>query len=223
MDKNEIIIGRQVEKGDYKIEEQYKMVGRRHARLFRKPDGVYIEDLDSANGTFVNGKSVKLKRITNADKIMLGGANYYELNLEKVLKMMPMSDKDFHEAFLRLKKIYEHYQTESGNLQTKGQTEMMTKRMLPTMLVGSLTAIASALGGGAAVAIIGGVLTVVVFLIASKMASESAKKMREKTNQLNENFELDYVCPACGISFRGKSWEFLKRDGKCPACKRTFQ
>lgn len=227
MEKNEILIGREVPKDDFLIDKQYVSVGRKHARIIRKPDGIYIEDLDSANGTFVNGKSVSLKKINASDKIMLGGINYYELKLDDILKLLPISDVEFQTKFLELKQVYDDYQYESNRLQTKGQEDMMTKRMLPTMLLGSFTGIITLLAGNniiqrLSIAIIGGILTVVVFLVATKMASNSTKNMREKLAQLNEQFELDYVCPACGMSFRGKSWEFHKRSGKCPACHREF-
>ena len=227
MEKNEIILGREAGKGDYLIDKQYTSVGRRHARIIRKLDGIYIEDLNSANGTFVNGKAVNLKKINKSDRITLGGVDYYTLNLDSVLKLLPMSDQEFQNSFLQLKKTYDNYQSESNRLQTEGQADMMTKRMLPTMLLGTFTGIATLLVGNnlterLLIAIGGGILTVVVFLVATKMASNSTKKMREKLAQLNENFELDYVCPACGVSYRGRSWEFLKKAGKCPACQREF-
>ena len=226
MDKKEVIIGRQVERGDYQVDEQYKSVGRKHARLLRKQDGLYIEDLDSSNGTFVNGKSVKLKRINVTDRIMLGGQDYYELNIAKALKLLPISNSEFREGFMRLKGVYDTYQTESTNLQMKGQ-DMMTKRMLPSMIMGVITGVLTALVGNdagvkTAIGITGSLVTVSAFFIISKVIKDNTIKNREKTNQLNENFELDYVCPACGVSFRGRSWEFLNRDGKCPACKREF-
>ena len=227
MVKNEILIGREVAKGEYLVDKQYISVGRKHARIIRKSDGIYIEDLDSANGTYVNGKSVSLKKINSSDKITLGGSNYYELNLEKVLKLLPISDQEFQSRFQQLKKVYDDYQSESNHLQTKGQEDMMTKRMLPTMLLGTFTGIITLLVGNTlfqrlSIAIIGGILTVVVFMVATKMASKSTQNMREKLNRLNENFEIEYVCPACGVSFRGKSWEFLKRTGKCAVCQREF-
>ena len=227
MTKKEIFIGREVAKGDLLIDKQYTSVGRKHARILRKPDGIYIEDLNSANGTFVNGKSVSLKKISASDKITLGGANSYELNIGKLLKMLPIADEEYQNRFRQLKHVYDDYQTESNRLQTKGQEDMMTKRMLPTTLLGTFTGIITLLVGNnliqrLSIAIIGGVLTVVVFLVATKMASKSTKEMREKINLLNENFELDYVCPACGISFRGRSWEFLNKTGKCTACQRNF-
>jgi len=228
MEMNEIFIGREVDKNGYSVDKEYVLVGRKHARITRKPDGIYIEDLDSANGTFVNGKSVNLKKIKATDKITLGGVDYYELKLEKVLKLLPVSDEEFRRKFLQLKQVYDDYQTESTRLQTQGQEDMMTKRMLPTMLVGVFTGIFTAFIGNEAsvkiaIAIGGGILTVVVFLVATKMASKSSKTMKEKLNQLNENFELEYVCPACGLSFRGRSWKALNNAGKCPACQREFR
>ena len=46
MEKNEILIGREVEKGEYLIDKQYALIGRKHARIIRKSDGIYVEDLD---------------------------------------------------------------------------------------------------------------------------------------------------------------------------------
>jgi len=185
MEKDEILIGREVEKGEFLIDNQYVSIGRKHARIIRKPDGIYIEDLDSAHGTFVNGKPVNLKKITASDKITLGGIDYYELNMEKALKMLPISDEEFQSKFLQLKQVYDDYQAESNRLQTKGQEDMMTKRMLPTMLTGTFTGILTLLVGNnlierLSIAVIGGIITVAVFLIATKMASKSTQIMREK-------------------------------------------
>ena len=228
--KNEILIGRQVDKGDFQVDEQYKAVGRKHARIIRKHDGLYLEDLDSSNGTFVNGKSIKIKRVNTNDRIFLGGVSHYELNLDKVISLMPMSDDELRQGFLYLKEVYDNYQTDSSNQQTKGQEDMMTKRMLPTMLMGVVTTILTVIVSGGdeksnapmIIGVLGAILTVFVFIIATKMASRSSRIMKERLNQLNEDFELEYVCPACGFSLKGKSWEFLNKQGKCMACKREW-
>ncbi len=42
-------------------------VSRRHARIHREPDGFVLQDLDSANGTFLNGE-----RVTTATRLRIG-------------------------------------------------------------------------------------------------------------------------------------------------------
>lgn len=51
------IIGKSGKSSDYKLEEQF--ISRVHARIYEEMDGYYIEDLNSSNGTFVNGEKLK--------------------------------------------------------------------------------------------------------------------------------------------------------------------
>ncbi|WP_291528410.1 FHA domain-containing protein [Bacteroides sp. UBA939] len=227
MEKNEILIGRQVDKGDFIVEEKYKSVGRLHAKITLKANGVYIEDLDSLHGTYINGSRVRSKKINRSDVVSLGGPDYYLLNINEVLRKLPLSDEEFSLKVSELKDIYNDYQSESNRLQSKMQEDMMTKRMLPTILLGAVTTLATIFVGHDSetktiIAIGGAILSILMFVLATKWASKSSREMKEKLNRLNEKFELDYVCPACGAPYRGKSWEFVRRSGKCPACKREF-
>src|SRR4029078_1792194 len=55
------------------------LVSRRHAVLTVEPEGVFIEDLGSRNGVFLNGQRVERRmRVTDGDTIRIGGQ---ELNL----------------------------------------------------------------------------------------------------------------------------------------------
>ena len=221
----EILIGRRVPDGNFTTPDTFNRVSRVHAKITRNEKGIFIEDLDSSNGTYVNGVRIVSKQVTLHDRISLGGTNHYILNLNDILALMPMSDHEFSRKFQNPKYIYESYQEESNRLQTGGQESMTTKRMGPTMILGALTGIMSAIAtdnARAAIGICGGLLTIIVFIFANKWASNSNKQNKERLTRLNEQFELDYVCPACGTSLRGRSWEFLRRAGKCPACQRHF-
>lgn len=55
---------------DIVIESPY--VSARHALIKKRGNKFYIEDLNSTNGTFVNGKRVRIARIKNGDIITLG-------------------------------------------------------------------------------------------------------------------------------------------------------
>ena len=47
-------------------------VSGHHARIFRAGDWFLIEDLDSLNGTFVNGKMIKESPLKNGDEVLIG-------------------------------------------------------------------------------------------------------------------------------------------------------
>jgi pSer/pThr/pTyr-binding forkhead associated (FHA) protein len=47
-------------------------VSSNHARVELKNDGVYISDLDSKNGTFVNGHTITTSRLKDGDEIIIG-------------------------------------------------------------------------------------------------------------------------------------------------------
>lgn len=68
-DKKYIVIGRD-ESCDITIDAA--QVSRKHARLVRTEDGFIVEDLSSANGTFVNGKRIARQRIGPDDWVGLG-------------------------------------------------------------------------------------------------------------------------------------------------------
>ena len=69
IDKAEVSIGRDNSSDIAVLDPE---ISRRHARFIVKTDGVYIEDLGSTNGTFLNGVRLSApKRLANGDLITL--------------------------------------------------------------------------------------------------------------------------------------------------------
>ncbi len=68
LDKPQLIIGRSLQ-ADIVIESS--QVSKKHAQLNIKNQGVYLTDLNSRNGTFVNGVQVHQQIIKESDKITL--------------------------------------------------------------------------------------------------------------------------------------------------------
>jgi pSer/pThr/pTyr-binding forkhead associated (FHA) protein len=65
----EIIVGRSSDLDMVLVED---MVSRKHARINMQPDGIWIEDLGSTNGTFVNGEKIKKAKLKEGDRVLIG-------------------------------------------------------------------------------------------------------------------------------------------------------
>lgn len=68
--ENEFVIGSSREGTDYQLDEIG--VSRRHVRFYQKQDDVICEDLQSTNGTRVNGKKIKEAVLNDGDWIQIG-------------------------------------------------------------------------------------------------------------------------------------------------------
>jgi len=52
-----------------------RQVSRQHIRIFKEDDAYYVEDLESRNGTWINGQQLKgMRRLYDGDKIQLAMA-----------------------------------------------------------------------------------------------------------------------------------------------------
>lgn len=70
LEEGEVLVGRSSECG---IQVLVENVSRKHARIFYRNDEYHIEDLDSTNGTYVNGIRVVKCALRNSDHIEIGG------------------------------------------------------------------------------------------------------------------------------------------------------
>ncbi len=68
-EEGEIVIGRSSELDMVLVED---MVSRRHAKITVTNDQIFIQDLGSTNGSFVNGEKIKRARLNEGDRILIG-------------------------------------------------------------------------------------------------------------------------------------------------------
>lgn len=66
---SEIIIGRSSDLSMVLVED---MVSRHHSKITTHNNDLFIEDLGSTNGTFVNGEKISKKRLKEGDRILVG-------------------------------------------------------------------------------------------------------------------------------------------------------
>ncbi|MGQ9518159.1 MAG: FHA domain-containing protein [Anaerolineae bacterium] len=112
LSRPEIIIGRD-ESCDIVLDD--RKVSRRHASIRRQPDGYYITDLQSKNGTFVNGEAVfSPRRLYDGDEIQIAlcyrlafvdaGATV-PLSLEETFRRGLVLDKEARMVYLHQKAL----------------------------------------------------------------------------------------------------------------------
>ena len=199
--------------------------------MYRDPDsGIWIEDLNTKNGTFVNGTTVVRKKVNASDIIMLGGADGHPLNLTQALNKIPLTQQKFQAAFQKLKLIEENYQEKTDHLEVKGEKNRLIIRNLPALILAILTAFLTAFVDENScvrkyIAIIGSLSSLVLFLVSVKRESINRKKLRTELRELEKEYECTYICQSCGSTLKGKSWDYLDQYGKCPNphCGRAFK
>lgn len=73
VDGEKVSIGRHTEKScDLTVPDEDKLVSGMHCHVFRNGDSFVIEDLESRNGTYVNGRKIKRHTLQVGDKIQFG-------------------------------------------------------------------------------------------------------------------------------------------------------
>ena len=92
IDKDAIVLGRDPESDVYLPSEH---ASRSHARVYRANDQTFIEDLSSANGTYVNQEKIKIPvAVTPKDPIKLGDVFIRVAHLSKKPKN-PLDDSSY--------------------------------------------------------------------------------------------------------------------------------
>jgi len=71
LELDEVVIGRAQEA---QLMLDSGAVSRRHARLIRTADSYRIEDLESANGVYVNGERTTQRELADGDSLQIGDA-----------------------------------------------------------------------------------------------------------------------------------------------------
>lgn len=75
--KRSLIVGRSEVKSDLQITTCDKYISGKHLRFLNDESGVYVEDLNSTNGTRVNGRLISTKtRIKRGDILKMGRTEF---------------------------------------------------------------------------------------------------------------------------------------------------
>jgi hypothetical protein len=200
---------------DYVVNDPY--VSRHHALLMRDGKGyLLLEDLDSANGTYVNGSQIVKKRITPTDTVKLG--NNFVLGISEVLK----SRNDYSEEFAALKEVYDNYTKEKIRIQSSNQFKTRLFQAFPFALPGVIGVAIGFMGKGSPVFLgISLLVAICAPTVGIYLGARQSAKIPRQLQDLADQFKIDYVCPKCGTFLGEIPWESLNNKKHCPvsSCK----
>ena len=211
-------------------------VSGQHARLIQcTATSFVLEDLDSKNGTFVNGVRITRKLIDWQDALQLADTNYTVTQLlklryvESIKSTMPDPPKpatigvaselsknalDFTNQFADLKQVFEQYPQLRRNCRNR-EKMIRTGSVILSSIVG-ISAVLST-GGGALIPIMSGAgLSMLIPTLCSTLLSTD-----EKLEIIDKEYRDQYRCPnsACRDPFGTREWEFLAQQKVCRRCQ----
>jgi len=128
-----------------------------------------------------------------------------------------------------LRRISERYNNEKMELESKTATVngLRSCTIIVSMAVGVVPQLMTSKfdfgeNGAFWVAIISiglGVILLVGLLI---LINRFNKKLISRRNKNEHDYAVKYCCPECGVSFRGKIYENILSERKCPKCKTEY-
>lgn len=216
-------------------------ISGQHARLIQCTNTRFVlEDLDSKNGTFVNGTRITRKVIDKTDTLRLADAEYTVDQLLNLLpiksvksfeagqeesapsKPFPAADEnqlDFTNEFAELKQLYEQYPKLRRNCRNR-EKMIRTGSVILSSIVGVSATLAT--GGGALpfLQIISGAgLGVLIPTLCSTLLSTD-----EKLEIIDREYRDRYRCPnpTCRDPFSPREWDLLAQQKTCRRCQAVW-
>lgn len=203
------------EDNDFVVNDPH--VSRYHARLLKDNHNHWIlEDLESTNGTYVNGMQILKKHVSPEDFILLG--KDYSFKIGEILN----SNNDYSEEFATLKEVYDRYIQTKIQIQSSNQFKTRLFQSLPFAMPGIVGVIIGFLGKGSpewfGVSLF---ITVCAPTIGIYLGARQSAKIPQQLQEITNQFKIDYVCPKCGTFLGEIPWESLKNRKQCPvaSCK----
>jgi hypothetical protein len=187
----------------------HQKISSKHCIIKRTSDTDFIiEDLVSANGTFVNGKRIMQTLLKVGDELKLAD---FEIDTEMIFAIFRLKtitgslnyeelkkQEAIHQEFIQLKKVYDEYISHKKKI-----------------MAGSSITSTGLRAGLSLIPVVGNALGI--------MASGVTNSVQSKMIELDEKFKSEYVCPVCFRFLGQEPFDNLSRRGSCLYCKSSWK
>ena len=210
---NKFTIGRGKD-NDYVI--THKMVSEKHAIIEIDENKVLtLKDLNSTNGTKVNGREIITKKITQNDEIQFGAFIVDEEDLFENLRLFQNKDREnFSKEFILLRQVEIEYKKKKHLEEQKGKIIPIAIRTSGVILIAFLLIKFD---------LVSKENRLYLFTIAGGLAGilatfTESHKQKKKLEDLLFEYAQEFKCPKCNFEMMNKSWNYWKKKKRCPKC-----
>lgn len=190
-------------------------VSEEHCTIDISEQGMRIFNLDLNNYTYVNRQPIEAKTVCKDDTIELG-TDRYQLSWETIDHVAPPS------ADIRpLQQVRIRYDGHRLDQQIADR-RFNSLRSATGLITMAAIALSMLTGRQSLWFIVLYVVAIAISLAFTIKAYKDASTIPQKTQQLNRQFQKDYVCPHCGHFLGNQPYELLAQNDRCPYCKIHF-
>ncbi len=218
MDK--IKIGRS-NKNDLTYEDS--SISNFHLELdFKSYDEYLVTDLDSSNGTYINGVGIRTSLLRNTDKLKLGSVEFTTQEFfDDVNKLIKKNKSDFKKEYKKVLRLFEQYQGRKNNI-VKPSVLPVILRVSFGLIIILLLLFVPDLDDGVRYALM---IAVGLISVLANMFGNSQVKKNEKLDLLKLEFENRLICPKCETSLMNQNITYWKGKKGCSnsRCDAIFQ
>jgi ribosomal protein L37AE/L43A len=224
----EITIGREVSGAmDIQVPQDYSKVGRIHAKIICNNSNLFIEDLNSSNGSYINGRRVSKKELHTNDIIFLGSKDHldsFQLPVSKVMddikKLEQLKRTDFTNEFKTLVLSHNQYNAEKIKMRKKSQQKGQMPKLIISIGVGLILLIITynvELSPKAQKLVYPTIMLVTAAGGFVSMIGGGKNDIAEDMVDLEIKYQDKYRCPKCNKKYNlNMHWKKLAKDKKCP-------
>lgn len=197
-------------------------ISGQHARITDLGNGEYkIEDLDSTNGTYVNGYRIKTATVSVNDQVRLSADMvvsipelFGKVQEQEVSQKVKTNPKDYVNEFAKLEKVYRNFIKKKRKLKKAHSN----KQSLYLMVAVSIPVIIGLIIKQQFMSL----FSLLFARVAQSLVSD--EKFLDTLEELDNDFKIRFVCPNhdCPQSLAYNSWTVWHNQGECPRCKAVF-
>lgn len=189
-----------------------RSVSQEHVRVTIGDDGIIVlTNLNTENDTYVNHRAVERKRISEGDRIVLGG-EHYRLSWDMLKPFIPrMAD------ISPLEQLWKDYQTERLAMQIR-ERRFNTLRSATGLITTFAVVLGAFTGRDNPLFMVLYAAAAVISLVFFFIAYRASSKIPLQQNQLTEDVKHRYKCPSCGALLTLQDYDMLRQTKGCPHC-----